>query len=54
MKTSRVTISLDTELLNDIYFDLMKIHGTIEPKKSLGEYIYKKLRNSVPHRNIQV
>ncbi len=47
----RISISLDSELVNDINFEMMKIDGRTEPDNSYSKYFYKKLRPIVPHRN---
>jgi hypothetical protein len=49
-----ISITLSEELINDIYFDLMKEHGVISPKSSIGAYIEKRLRPIVPFRNSEI
>jgi hypothetical protein len=52
--TQRISATLSTDLLNDIFFDIMKEHGVTDPHTSLGKYIEQKLRPLVPHRNSQI
>lgn len=51
---TRLSITLSNDLVNDIHFDLMKEHGKIDPKTSLGAYIEKKMRPQVPYRNPEI
>ena len=51
---TKVGVSIETELLLDIYFYLTKVKGNTEPQNSLGKFISEKLRPIVPKRNIQV
>ena len=50
----RISLSLDSELVNDINFEIMRIEGKMEPKRSYSKYFYQKLRPIVPHRNAQI
>lgn len=51
---TKVGVSIDSELLLDIYFLLSKVKGNIEPENSLGKFFTDKLRPIVPKRNVQV
>jgi len=50
----RVSLYLNKNLVDDMYFELGKIHGKVDPETSLAKYVYEKLRPLVPERNIQV
>ncbi len=50
----RITIVLTRELVDDIYFEIGKIHGVSDPQTSLGKYIEGKLRPLIAERNSQV
>lgn len=50
----RVTVALPRDLVDDIYFELVKEHGKIMPRDSVAKYLYEKLRPIVPNRKIQV
>ena len=50
----RVSVALPKDLVDDIYFELVKEHGKIMPKESVAKYFYEKLRPIVPNRKIQV
>ena len=50
----RVSLYLNKNLVDDMYFELGKVHGKVDPRASLAKYIYEKLRPLVPERNIQV
>lgn len=49
----RLSISLDSELVADINFMLMKTEGKVDPKNSYGKFFYEVLRPIVPHRNAE-
>ncbi len=51
---TRVSVALPNDLVDDIYFELVKQHGKIMPKESVAKYLYEKLRPIVPNRKIQV
>ena len=50
----RISIVLTRELVDDIYFEIGKIHRISDPQTSLGKYIENKLRPLIAERNTQV
>ena len=51
---TKIGVSIDTELYNDIIFYLTKVKGVIEPNNSMGKFFNESLRPLVPKRNVQV
>lgn len=51
---TRISVALPNDLVDDIYFELVRQHGKIMPKDSVAKYLYEKLRPIVPNRKIQV
>lgn len=50
---TRISISLDSELVKDINWHMMKQSGIKEPNNSYAKYFFEMLRPIVPHRNAQ-
>ena len=51
---TRISLSIDKELLSDIDFMALKVQGIATPKNSYGKIFYELLRPIVPDRNAQV
>ena len=51
---TRISTTLPTDLVDDIYFEMVKIHGIQDPRTSLGKWLEVKLRPLVADRNSQI
>lgn len=51
---TRISISLDSELVADINWVMMKQTGMTETKNSYGQFFFKMLRPIIPYRNAEI